>query len=107
MDEEKEVKDEEQNKEEMQRGEKIKRGGEDREDLYLLEEFSLWTRCLLLVFGIHTHVEFVLAQGATQQGEHQEEPHGSVAGEHDRHQQEVHFLFHPHVFLPKFLSWCV
>lgn len=54
---------------------------------HLLVERPLWTRLLLLVFAIHTHVEFVLAEGAAQQGEHQEEPHGSAAGDHDRHQR--------------------
>lgn len=53
---------------------------------HLEVELSLWARLLLVVFGIHAHVEFVLAQGATQQGEHQDEPHGSAAGERVRHQ---------------------
>lgn len=60
---------------------------------HLVIKLPLWARLLLVVFGIHAHVEFVLAEGAAQQGEHQEEPHGSAGGGHDRQQLQVHFLF--------------
>lgn len=70
---------------------------------HLQVELPLWARLRLVVFGVHAHVEFILAEGAAQQGERQEEPHGSAAGDHDRHHLRVHFLFHPQVSLPLFL----
>lgn len=53
-------------------------------DSHLTVERPLWARLLFVVFGVHAHVEFVLAESAAQQSERQEEPHGSASGGHDR-----------------------